>query len=97
MLMAHVLDVSRASLLAHPERNLTASQLTDYQTLVRRRASGYPLPYLTGHIEFYGLAFEVTPEVLIPRPETETLVDLALARRPSKSRLVTKSSANPLG
>jgi release factor glutamine methyltransferase len=83
ILLAHVLDASRATLLAHPERVLTTNQLTDYQTLVRRRASNYPLPYLTGRVEFYGLEFEVTPEVLIPRPETETLVDLALARRPA--------------
>jgi len=83
MLLVHVLDGSRASLLAHPERILTTSQLTDYQTLIRRRASGYPLPYLTGRVEFYGLDFAVTSEVLIPRPETETLVDLALARRPA--------------
>jgi release factor glutamine methyltransferase len=83
MLLAHLLDASRATLLAHPERTLSANQLTDYQTLIRRRASGYPLPYLTGHVEFYGLELEVTPEVLIPRSETETLVDLALARRPA--------------
>ena len=50
---------------------------------VQQRASGYPLPYLTGTVEFYGLRLLVTPEVLIPRPETETLVDLALARRPA--------------
>lgn len=83
MLLAYVLNTSRVALLAHPERVLTTDQLTDYQTLIRHRASGYPLPYLTGHAEFYGLEFEVTPEVLIPRPETETLVDLALARRPA--------------
>jgi release factor glutamine methyltransferase len=83
VLLAYVLNTSRVALLAHPERVLTADQLTDYQTLIRHRASGYPLPYLTGHAEFYGLAFEVTPEVLIPRSETETLVDLALARRPA--------------
>jgi release factor glutamine methyltransferase len=82
VLLAHVLDASRAMLLAHPERVLTASQLTNYQTLVHRRVSNYPLPYLTGRAEFYGLEFAVTPEVLIPRPETETLVGLALARRP---------------
>jgi release factor glutamine methyltransferase len=62
---------------------LTTNQLTNYQTLIHHRAANYPLPYLTGHAEFYGLDFEVTPEVLIPRPETETLVDLALARRPA--------------
>jgi len=83
VLLAHVLKASRTTLLTHPERSLSARQLANYRTLIRRRASGYPLPYLTGRAEFYGLEFEVTPEVLIPRPETETLVDLALARRPA--------------
>jgi release factor glutamine methyltransferase len=82
VLLAHLLDTSRATLLAHPEALLTTGQLADYCALVRRRASNHPLPYLTGRIEFYGLDFEVTPEVLIPRPETETLVNLALTRRP---------------
>jgi release factor glutamine methyltransferase len=82
VLLAHMLGTSRTTLLAHSERPLTTNQLTDYQALIRRRASDYPLPYLTGCVEFYGLEFEVTPEVLIPRPETETLVGLALARQP---------------
>ena len=82
VLLADVLDASRAVLIAHPERPLTPAQLDRYQALVRRRAADYPLPYLTGRLEFYGLEFEVTPEVLIPRPETETLVELALTRRP---------------
>lgn len=82
VLLAHVMQTARTSLLAHPERVVAASQLSEYRRLIRRRASGYPLPYLTGRTEFYGLDFEVTPEVLIPRPETETLVDLALAYRP---------------
>ena len=82
VLLAHVLQASRTTLLTHPERSLTSHQLSNYQTLIRRRVSDYPLPYLTGRVEFCGLEFEVTPEVLIPRPETETLVDLALARRP---------------
>ena len=84
MLLAHVLETSRAVLIAHHERPLTPAQLDQYQALVRRRAANYPLPYLTGRIEFYGLEFEVTPDVLIPRPETETLVDLALRRRPAR-------------
>ncbi len=79
VLLSHVLDISRTALLTHPERILTPDQLANYQTLIRRRASCYPLPYLTGRVEFYNLEFEITPEVLIPRPETETLVDLALA------------------
>jgi release factor glutamine methyltransferase len=83
VLLSHVLDTSRTVLSAYPERALTHDQLSSYQSLVRRRVSNYPLPYLTGRVEFYGLEFEVTPDVLIPRPETETLVDLALARRPA--------------
>ena len=83
VLLAHVLGTSRTVLMAHPERSLTSGQQSRYEGLVNRRASNYPLPYLTGRVEFHGLEFEVTPEVLIPRPETETLVDLALARRPA--------------
>ncbi len=83
MLLGHVLETSRTGLMARPERPLTSDQAERYEALVRRRASDYPLPYLTGRVEFYGLELEVTPEVLIPRPETETLVDLALARRPT--------------
>jgi release factor glutamine methyltransferase len=85
ILLSHVTGLSRTTLLAHPDRPLPTdqptNQLSNYQALVRHRASGYPLPYLTGRVEFYGLEFEVTPETLIPRPETETLVDLALAHR----------------
>ena len=79
----HVLDVSRSTLLAHPEHSLTIRQRDEYQALVADRVLGHPLPYLTGMVEFYGLDIEVTPEVLIPRPETELLVELALARRPA--------------
>lgn len=83
VLLSHVLDTSRTVLSAYPEHALTHDELSSYQSLVRQRVSNYPLPYLTRRIEFYGLEFEVTPDVLIPRPETETLVDLALARRPA--------------
>jgi release factor glutamine methyltransferase len=78
VLLAHILCTSRTWLLAHLDHPLTLNQLTDYKTLIRRRAADYPLPYLTSRAEFYGLEFEVTPDVFIPRPETETLVDLAL-------------------
>jgi release factor glutamine methyltransferase len=82
MLLMHVVESSRATLLAHLEHSLTPAQMRRYRELVNDRVSGYPLPYLTGEVEFYGLDIEVTPEVLIPRPETEVLVDLALKRRP---------------
>ncbi len=93
VLLSHVLDVSRTALLTHPERILTPDQLSNYQTLIRRRASGYSLPYLAGRVEFYNLEFEITPEVLIPRPETETLVDLALALCSSSTCPSTHSSS----
>jgi len=80
LLLAHILGLSRTDLYAHPERLLLAHQLVAYQALLERRAVGEPLPYLTGHIEFYGLDMAVNAHVLIPRPETETLVDLALGK-----------------
>jgi release factor glutamine methyltransferase len=80
LLLAHVLGLSRTDLYAHPERSLLAHQLAAYRALLDRRAQGEPLPYLTGHIEFYGLDMTVNAHVLIPRPETETLVDLALGK-----------------
>lgn len=82
LLLMHVLESSRAGLLAYPERSLTSAQAARYEALVNDRVSGYPLPHLTGEVEFYGLKLEVTPEVLIPRPETELLVELALGRSP---------------
>lgn len=81
-LLSHTSGCPRAMLLAYPERRLDRAVIHRYRTLLDRRATGYPLPYLTGYVEFYGLDFLVTPDVLIPRPETETLVDRALAHRP---------------
>jgi release factor glutamine methyltransferase len=69
-------------LLAHPEILLSQKQTGTYRRWLKKRATDYPLPYLTSTVEFYGLEFSVTPKVLIPRPETETLVDLALAHKP---------------
>jgi len=83
VLLAHVLDIPRTSVIAYPERVLAEGQLVRYRQLVEERATDYPLPYLLGRSEFFGLSLEVTPEVLIPRPETESLVELALAREPA--------------
>jgi release factor glutamine methyltransferase len=77
------MGLSRTALLAHPERPVTPEQESRFTELTARRAAHYPLPYLTGRAEFYGLDLWVTPEVLIPRPETELLVDLALAQQPA--------------
>jgi release factor glutamine methyltransferase len=78
VLLAHLLGQNRAWLHAHPEHALTPTQLGAYQSLVSRRARREPVAYLTGHKEFFGLDFFVTSDVLVPRPETERLVELAL-------------------
>lgn len=78
ILVAHVLHSSRERLHSHPERLLTASQRERLRRLTRRRATRVPLPYLTGAREFYGYMLRVTPAVLIPRPESELLVELAI-------------------
>ena len=80
MILAHVLGVSRALLIAHPERLLDAEQTRGVQSLFARRAAGEPIAYLLGRREFYGRQFLVSPATLIPRPETELLVEQALAR-----------------
>jgi release factor glutamine methyltransferase len=74
----HVLDRDRAFLHAHPEYELTPSEAKQFEEAVAKRASGIPLQHITGHQEFCGLDFIVTPAVLIPRPETEHLVESAL-------------------
>jgi len=83
LLLAHLLGVNRAALWAWPERRLTPKELTRYREMVARRARREPLAYLVGRREFFGLEFAVSPAVLIPRPETELLVEhaLRLARR----------------
>jgi len=78
LLLTHLLDQPRTYLYAHPEVSLTSEQVTTYTKWAQHRAAGEPLPYITGQIEFFGLTFAVTPDVLIPRPETETLVEAAL-------------------
>lgn len=78
ILVAHVLDSSRERLHSHPEQPLTLQQRRRLQRLTRRRAARVPVPYLTGEREFYGYALKVSPAVLIPRPESELLVELAI-------------------
>lgn len=78
VLLAQVLSIDRAMLYAYPEREVTAEQQQQYLALIERRAQHEPLAYILGHKEFYGLDFFVDPRVLIPRPETELLVERAL-------------------
>jgi release factor glutamine methyltransferase len=82
VLLAHVTGRSSAELAAHPEGQMRKQQEESYRDLVGRREAGEPVAYLTGGREFYGRQFKVSPAVLIPRPETELLVDLALERIP---------------
>ena len=78
ILLSHVLHQPRVYLYAHPEEILTPEQYEQFNDVVKRREQGEPLAYLIGKIEFYDLMFEITPDVLIPRPETELLIDYVL-------------------
>lgn len=78
LLMAHALGWDRVRVLSHGDDRVEGSAAEQFLTLVRRIAAGEPLQYLTGEREFYGLSFSVNPAVLIPRPETEMLVERAL-------------------
>ena len=78
LLLAHILRCDRVYLAARPEIELTTAQQTAFEALIARRAAHEPLQYLLGHQEFYGLDFRVSPAVLIPRPETEHLVEAVL-------------------
>lgn len=80
LLLQHVCACAHAELIAHPERAMGADEESAYAALVARRAAGEPLAYLLGSAWFHGLEFAVGPAVLVPRPETELLVDLAANR-----------------
>lgn len=84
VLLGHALNQPRTYLLAHPDTELSSAQTSAFDALLQRRLNGEPIAYILGHREFYGLDFSVTPAVLIPRPETELLVELALAHIPQK-------------
>lgn len=78
LLLMHALGRDRTFLLAHSEEILALNKFDRYRSLVASRAEGYPLQYLIGHQEFFKLDFEVTPDVLIPRPETELIVEVGI-------------------
>lgn len=81
-LLMHVLGVDRAWLVAHDRDAVSREHADAFFALAKRRRGGEPVAYLTGHREFFGLDLAVTSAVLVPRPETETLVEAALARLP---------------
>lgn len=89
LLLCHVMGIDRTRLLTRSEEQIDEAQYRDYLALVERRAAGEPVQYLTGHQEFYGLDFIVTPDVLIPRPETEFLIDRVM-------KLVEERQDSPL-
>jgi release factor glutamine methyltransferase len=80
LLLLHTASVTATELAAHPERELAPRQVAQFLSLVSRRAAGEPVAYLVGRREFYGREFAVSPAVLIPRPETELLVESGIAR-----------------
>lgn len=90
VLLMFVLGANRAYLYSHPERELTVEEESRYDEVLAQRATGMPSQYITGHQEFWGLDFIVSPAVLIPRPETEHLVEtvLELAREVPHPKLV---------
>lgn len=79
VLLAYVLGLSRAAMLARFADPLPGAYLSGFSALVSRRERGEPVAYITGHKEFYGIDLEITPAVLVPRPETESVVDLCLS------------------
>jgi release factor glutamine methyltransferase len=88
ILLGHVLGLSRVQLITRSEYALNDEEARRVAQLFRRRADGEPIAYIIGEREFYGLSFRITPDVLIPRPETELLIELALERLPDHARVL---------
>src|SRR5579864_4360218 len=90
VLLMFTLACDRAYLFAHPERDLTRDEQLRYEESLAERATGKPSQYITGHQEFWGMDFIVSPAVLVPRPETEHVIETVLSRvgrAPSPARL----------
>jgi release factor glutamine methyltransferase len=85
LLLARVIDVPRSYLFAHPEEPLDAHTVDRFRAVLDRRLAGEPMAYITGIREFWSLELMVTPATLVPRPETELLVDLALREIPRRA------------
>ena len=88
VLLAHVLNVTHAQLVGWPERELEPEALAIFSGLIDRRTDHEPVAHLVGHREFWGLCFAVSPATLIPRPDTETLVEAALSSVPSREAAI---------
>jgi release factor glutamine methyltransferase len=87
VLLCHVLGCAHSHLIAWPDRELTRQQALDYSNILHKRIEGQPVAYLTGEREFWSLSLKVTSDVLIPRPETETLVEFVLEKFSARSRM----------
>lgn len=87
VLLSHLLGEKRIYLYVHFDQPLTADELAKYKEMVKRRTAGEPVAYICGEKEFMGLAFKVTPSVLVPQPDTETLVEAAIERLRGKNSL----------
>jgi release factor glutamine methyltransferase len=88
ILICHALGISRTALITQSDRVLNAEEAALVSALLQRRHDGEPVAYIVGQREFFGLDFETTPAVLIPRPDTELLVELALVRLPPRGRVL---------
>jgi len=88
ILLCHALGITRVGLITQSERRLTEEEAVRLSGLVGRRIGGEPIAYIVGQREFFGLPFRVTPAVLIPRPDTELIVELALERLPAQARML---------
>lgn len=91
MLLMFTLSCDRAYLYAHPERELTAEEQSRYEEAITQRGGGIPAQYITGHQEFWGMDLIVSPAVLIPRPETEHVIEMVLALARDRGRASSKS------
>lgn len=85
LLLQRLLNVNRAWLIAHANDTLTSEQYVAFEALLQRRINGEPIAHILGEREFFGLPLKVTPDTLIPRPDTETLVELALDKIPQQA------------
>lgn len=88
VLLAHLLKVQRSYLYTYPERLLSLEEQTHFVELIKKRTQGQPVPYITGHCEFWSLDLMVTQDTLVPRPETELLVELALRKSNASTRWI---------
>ncbi len=88
LLLGQVMDLSRAQILAYPEREIPPQALQQLQLFIEQLREGKPFAYITGSREFWGLDLRVTPDVLIPRPETELLVELIIELAPSGGSMI---------